>query len=227
MDISLAKELEKKLQISSDAIVREEYELVLLKAIFESDFSTSLIFKGGTALRLCYGSPRFSDDLDFSVVGVFDSKEFLTFLEHLKGQHGIISVETADKHYTAFALVKFSDSAMSRPFSIKIEASKRAEEWIRGEDYTTKPITSPVTVLSLVGYVASLEHILAGKIDAIKNRKAPRDAFDYWFIKQALGNHTAQLDFSQYDREAVTAEMRRLLPRQQWNLLKNYDQKKT
>lgn len=29
--------------------------------------NTSLVFQGGTALRLCYGAPRYSEDLDFSV----------------------------------------------------------------------------------------------------------------------------------------------------------------
>ena len=65
MDIATAKVLSNKLQISIDCIVREEYEILLLKEIFESEYGTKLVFKGGTALRLAYGSPRYSEDLDF------------------------------------------------------------------------------------------------------------------------------------------------------------------
>jgi len=38
--------------------------------------SQKLVFKGGTALRLAYGSPRFSDDLDFSELKTIELKKF-------------------------------------------------------------------------------------------------------------------------------------------------------
>lgn len=68
MDVSTAQILSQKLQISLDTVVREEYEILLLKEIFESEYGSSLVFKGGTALRLVYNSPRFSEDLDFTLI---------------------------------------------------------------------------------------------------------------------------------------------------------------
>ena len=65
MDKQLALEKQKILKIPLVQIIREEYEMVLLNSIFDSSFGSKLVFRGGTALRLAYSSPRFSDDLDF------------------------------------------------------------------------------------------------------------------------------------------------------------------
>jgi predicted nucleotidyltransferase component of viral defense system len=45
--------------------VREYWEMLILKELTESLLGEKLVFIGGTALRLVYNSPRFSDDLDF------------------------------------------------------------------------------------------------------------------------------------------------------------------
>lgn len=53
--------------IDRTQVVREYWELIILKGFYESPQGRYLIFKGGTALRLAYGFPRFSEDLDFSL----------------------------------------------------------------------------------------------------------------------------------------------------------------
>lgn len=40
-------------------------QLILLQQLYQQKDSRHLIFKGGTALRWCYGGSRFSEDLDF------------------------------------------------------------------------------------------------------------------------------------------------------------------
>lgn len=84
MDISTARSIGQKLQISIDSIVREEYEILLLKEVFESEFGLSLVFKGGTALRLAYNSARFSEDLDFTLIKKINRKKFIVFLKEVK-----------------------------------------------------------------------------------------------------------------------------------------------
>ena len=44
----------------------------LLGAMSDAGFLRSLIFKGGTCLRLCHGGLRLSEDLDFSGGASFD-----------------------------------------------------------------------------------------------------------------------------------------------------------
>lgn len=40
----------------------------ILDAMMREGFFSSLVFQGGTSLRLCHGSPRYSEDLDFGSV---------------------------------------------------------------------------------------------------------------------------------------------------------------
>lgn len=47
-------------------VEKELLHLEILKAMREAGHMRHLAFKGGTCLRLCHGSPRFSEDLDFS-----------------------------------------------------------------------------------------------------------------------------------------------------------------
>src|ERR1035441_10085199 len=47
-------------------IVREYAQHLFLAELYQLAGSEKLLFKGGTALRIIYNSPRFSEDLDFS-----------------------------------------------------------------------------------------------------------------------------------------------------------------
>ena len=46
-------------------IVREYFQHLFLSQLYRMEKADSLLFKGGTALKIIYGSPRFSEDLDF------------------------------------------------------------------------------------------------------------------------------------------------------------------
>jgi len=64
----IAESQARNLKIDITQVVRKFWETVILKGLFESTEGKFLVFKGGTALRLVYGSPRFSEDLDFSLM---------------------------------------------------------------------------------------------------------------------------------------------------------------
>jgi predicted nucleotidyltransferase component of viral defense system len=51
--------------IPLDRWLREEIQKLVLRFLSERRFFTAGVFRGGTALRLCYQGPRFSEDLDF------------------------------------------------------------------------------------------------------------------------------------------------------------------
>ena len=46
-------------------LVKEAVHLHLLSALSEAGVLQHVVFQGGTALRLCYGGERYSEDLDF------------------------------------------------------------------------------------------------------------------------------------------------------------------
>lgn len=48
-------------------IIREYAQHLFLSELYQLPGSEKLLFKGGTALRIIYNSPRFSEDLDFSL----------------------------------------------------------------------------------------------------------------------------------------------------------------
>ena len=224
MDISAAQVLSNKLQISLEQIIREEYEILLLKEIFESGYGSSLVFKGGTALRLAYNSPRFSEDLDFTLIIIkdFNKEEFIQFLKELEKKYpAIIGVEVNEKFYTIFGLIRIKEDYLDRNFSIKIEVSKREGEWIEDKDYSNKIIKSEVTPLTVLAQVVSIERILEEKEDAIKNRKAPRDIFDFWYINQLLQKQVKP-NFDGYDKEHAKSELHRLLPRTYWKVVDSW-----
>src|SRR3989344_568279 len=56
----------KKLQTTQLNIRREYVQHLLLSYLYKENQSDKFLFKGGTALRIIYDSPRFSEDLDFS-----------------------------------------------------------------------------------------------------------------------------------------------------------------
>jgi predicted nucleotidyltransferase component of viral defense system len=222
MDANAAKKLSAQLQISRDYILRESYEMSLLNDLFAGPFGADIVFKGGTALRLAYGSPRYSEDLDFDAIHEIAGDRFLDFVKQVgKRYPAVTEVETADKHNTLFALVRIAEPWLERAFSIKVEVSKRNRPWVKDQDYSPKLIVSEVSPLRVLAQVASLERIRTEKADALRNRKAARDVFDWWFIHQLL-KREVRVDFTGFDKEIARSELRRLLPHHYWPFVESW-----
>ena len=74
------KELAVKFQTSELNIAREYFQNLFLNSLYTQKNSEKLGFKGGTALRIVFNSPRFSEDLDFTAdtgIKVFLLKQML------------------------------------------------------------------------------------------------------------------------------------------------------
>lgn len=223
MDSPLAIERAKELNISVVQIVREEYEMILLAGIFDSQFGSQLVFRGGTALRLAYGSPRFSDDLDFSELQPIEVTKFQKRCEEIAaGNNHVELVEVLRKRFTLFALFKVHDPTLPATISIKIEISGRKEPWKQDEDYTLMRLQSTITPLTVLAQVASLKRIKREKLRIIPPRI--RDIFDLWYIGQRL--HTSYtLDFSAFDKQEVKRELYRILTKSARRLIEPWLQK--
>lgn len=220
MNKQLADTLQKSLGISQEQIVREEYEMIILKALFESELGKSFVFKGGTALRLAYGSPRFSEDLDFSVVEKFDKSLLDKLLKSIDAQYQALElIETKQKFFTYFALFKVKEDFISQAFSIKFEASIRPVDWQKDKNYQLLVLGSKVTTLTVLAQVAKLEMIKQEKQTIDPPRI--RDLFDLWFIGQKLGM-AVPLNFKGFDVKVVRRELHKFLPKKDRRLLEKW-----
>lgn len=220
MNRQLADSLQKALGISQEQIVREEYEMIILKKLFESELGKSFVFKGGTALRLAYGSPRFSEDLDFSVVEEFDKEALDALLKSIDNEYAVLElVEARQKHFTYFALFKVKEEFTPQAFSIKFEASIRPVNWQKDKDYKLLALSSKMTNLTVLAQIATLERIEQEKL-AIDPARI-RDIFDLWFIGQKLGKATV-MNFKDWDMRIVRRELHKFLPEQDRRLLEQW-----
>jgi len=73
-----------ELKIAPERIIREFWELIVLNELSNEEWSSALGFKGGTALRLAYGSPRFSDDLNFSLIAQLKTSKIFSWAPALR-----------------------------------------------------------------------------------------------------------------------------------------------
>lgn len=224
MDQRLAESFAQRLKIAIEHVVREEYELFFLRGLLESRLGSNLVFKGGTALRLAHGSPRFSDDLDFSAIAPIPTETFVFVSGTLsKGSPRVTLVEARAKRFTLFALFKVSEDYLPKPFSIKLEVSTRSEEWARGRDFELRLLSSDFTNVTVLAQVATLKRMLKEKGETLASRKQPRDLYDLWFITQKLRQEFSP-DLTGFDRKGIKRELRKYLPRSHWKVIDQWSE---
>jgi predicted nucleotidyltransferase component of viral defense system len=184
MEQSIAEQKAHELKIDKTQVIREYWELIVLKGLYDSPFGRYLIFKGGTALRLAYGSPRFSEDLDFSLTKDILEGKFSSLVEKILSPFPELSkTDLEEKYYTYLAEIKVTQSYLAFPFRIKIEISKRE---IKNYQWELKLLSSAATVIQVMGQVATLEQIYKDKLACLKGRAKPKDLFDLWYISEKL-----------------------------------------
>lgn len=172
------------LKIDVTQVVREYWEVLFLKSLLESPHGKNLVFKGGTALRLVYGSPRFSEDLDFALLKDSLKGEIENIAESMAGPYPEASVtDAAAKRWTYLWEIKVTEGYLAHPFRIKIEISRRP---VKDYKFELRLITSPTTPLQVLGNVATLEQLYKDKLECLEGRAAPKDVFDTWYICQKL-----------------------------------------
>jgi predicted nucleotidyltransferase component of viral defense system len=212
MEKDFALKLAAQIGIDVQQVVREEAELIFLKGLLESSFSDRLVFKGGTALRLVYESPRFSEDLDFSLTGKITLPEFEKVISRIVRNDERFSIrDLASKYYTYLAEIRIKEPWQDTAFGLKIEISKRISVEREG-DCINELAKSNSTNISIMTKVFSLEKIMQDKLRAVKERKMPRDVFDIWYICKKTGKPFGLRDFG-YPKGKIGQELRKFLPK--------------
>jgi len=213
MEQLIAEQKARELKIDKTQVVREHWELIVLKGLYDSPFGRYLVFKGGTALRLTYGSPRFSEDLDFSLTKDMLKGKFSSIMKKIIASFPEMALtDLEEKYYTYLAEIKVTQNYLPFPFRIKIEISKRE---IKNYQWELKLLSSPTTVIQVMGQMATLEQIYKDKLACLKGRAKPKDLFDLWYISQKLNIPYTPHKFSLNKREVVR-NLRKYLPSDFW-----------
>lgn len=168
-------------------IVREYFQHVFLTELYKLSNARKLLFKGGTALRIIFGSPRFSEDLDFSLIDVAHGhvKEFVEGLfVHVLAEieHVGITVELGEKigatsgGYFGVATFRMLEYP---PVGVEINVSSRSGRSFAAEvDNVASNFVPAYTVFHL-----PQEELVDEKIfGALRERKKPRDFYDLYII---------------------------------------------
>jgi predicted nucleotidyltransferase component of viral defense system len=218
----------RELGISRDQILREEAEMEILSEFAKSKLSAKMVFYGGTALRLVYGSPRFSEDLDFLVIKKTNFSEFKNFAEDLiKKRDNWKLKDIIEKRKTMFALVGIVDPMLKHSFSVKIEAH-RPQPGVKVETELSL-IKSPFSVFEPLLLAPTLNELRRLKEAALENRKKGRDVFDLWYITKSLRENFILPDrMPKYSKREFINELRVFLPKKYYPVIDQlYEQIKT
>lgn len=219
MDENQLNRYVKQLGISRDQILREEAEMEFLRELSEDKLGSKVIFYGGTALRLAFGSPRFSEDIDLLRIKGITFTEFAKFIQKLAKNYPDWSIkDIKDKRQTMFALISIKDTKMKHSFSLKIEIHKPAKK-VKLETNLSL-IKSPLSIAEPLLLVPTLLELKRLKENALADRKKARDIFDLWYIAQSLRiNFKIVGKLPKYSKREFENELKVFLPQKYYSII--------
>lgn len=177
--------------LARGCLVREYLQARVLESLQDEGVFLRWAFVGGTALRFLFSIPRFSEDLDFSLMAPGDDGGFTSALTKVKRafeREGYpIDIKVSEHKAVASAWVRFSglphelglSPHASQTLSIKVELDKNPPPGARIE---TSVVRRHVTLNLCHHDRASL---FAGKLHAVLNRPwtKGRDLYDLvWYL---------------------------------------------
>lgn len=161
-------------------IAREYCQHLFLGAFYRESGSEKAMFKGGTALRIVYGSPRFSEDMDFS--GFQTSvREIEDWVASAAGEleRNAIPVSTVESKKTSGGYLAIIASPVGDlPVQIQVQVSLRRRGDVKGQGVLVTPDLLPAYALTQLP-----ERLLVQeKLEALMARRKPRDFYDLYFM---------------------------------------------
>lgn len=174
------KELAAKYQATELNVTREYFQHLFLSYFYQQPISGLIYFKGGTALKIIYKSPRFSEDLDFSIhkidVGKLE-ESILKALEQIEKENVEVSLREAKITSGGYlANIVFKTQGF-QAVVIQLEISSRKGDLRGGITTIASDYILPYIINSL-----AQELLVDEKIQALLHRGKPRDFYDLYFI---------------------------------------------
>ena len=175
--------------------MREILQEIALLGLYSSGFFEKATFYGGTCLRIFYDLPRFSEDLDFSLLQKDENFNIEKYFKHIINEFEALGIQITTKKIaknensevdTAFLNIdtnQFDNIKNIQSIKIKIDIDKNPPLYFQTE---TKTLLMPK---SFNIKTMTLSNLYASKIHAFlfrgwKERVKGRDWYDFeWYVK--------------------------------------------
>ena len=216
MAINLLEQMLKRYPLTSaeqqDQALREIMQEIALAGLHRAGFFEKAAFYGGTCLRIFYGLPRFSEDLDFSLLQADSDFSLQPYFKVMQAEFEALglSVEITAKRKTLDSQIESAFlKNTTQIFSLNIRSNRQIK--IKFEVDTLPPLgfdTQEQLLLQPFSFYVkcfALPDLFAGKLHALlfrqwKNRVKGRDWFDFeWYVRQGVAPNLAH--FAQRARE--------------------------
>lgn len=151
----------------------EIFEIEVLEKLKNARLLDSLVFGGGTMLRLCHELKRYSVGLDFwRIKDTAETTLFDKIKDVLQQNYDITDAQM--KHFTILLEIRSGYF----PKRLKIEIRKEIRDW----DFQEKIAYSRFSTKQVVLKAHTLEQTMKNKIAALLERVEIRDGFDIEFL---------------------------------------------
>ncbi len=186
----LLEAAKRKRLTNKEHIEKDYYQDLLLFHLHQQ--TNKLIFKGGTALYKLYQLPRFSEDLDFSLIGETDLRAILTLAVEKIPEAKINEIKELQGSF--LCRIRFSGIITSgNTVRIDISMNNPLLEKFDVKNYVpTYPDLNPFALR-----VMNVKEIVAEKIHALFAREKSRDLYDLFFL----------LRFVEFDKNLVQKKL--------------------
>ncbi len=220
------KILANKHQTTELNIRREYFQHLFLSRFYQQPKTEKIYFKGGTALRIIYQSPRFSEGLDFSssLRSVKIIEEIiiaaLAEIEREGIETEIQEAKSTTGGYLAIIIFKANYHIIKTQIEISFRDGKKTGE-------ATTIASDFIPPYALIQFAQT--ELIDEKIKALLSRKKPRDFYDLYFIIRAnllpakkKGVLLNALKALKQSNIRFDQELKQFLPKSHWTMIKDF-----
>ncbi len=159
---------------------KDYFQNVVLFILYR-EYGSELVFKGGTALKKCYGLPRFSEDLDFTCLEKIDLKKMDAGLRRFNLE---FETEVEDSGGSTRMVIRIRgplyNGLRQSLCRLVIDLSYREVVVLRPSVKTIGRFLEEIPAFDV--FVMQEKEILAEKVRAVMKRAKARDVYDLWFL---------------------------------------------
>jgi predicted nucleotidyltransferase component of viral defense system len=161
-------------------IAREYVQHLFLSFFYQERKSERVLFKGGTALRIVFQSPRFSEDLDFSGFGInIETLETLLVNVMDKVDRTGVAIDVSESKKTSGEYIGVLDLEFSGYRTrILLGVSLRKKTKVKGEPVLIAGDFLPPYTVAILPRTDLIDEKLSAALSLAK----PRDYYDVYFL---------------------------------------------